>query len=174
MSSDPQRDESEETLLVTPRFRVVNVPLTNQPPKAIVRHPGSVCVLPIDERGRLCLIRNYRVSIAATLIEVPAGTLEPPESPEHCAVRELSEETGYQAQRWTKLGELFLAPGLLDECAHVFLAEGLSAGPQELQADEQIENLLVEPGEIESMIRDGRIQDAKTLGTLSLWKVRCN
>lgn len=161
----------ETTLLETARFHVVEASLgAGRPKKAIIRHPGSVCIIPVLNDGRVCLIRNFRISVDETLIEIPAGTQEPPEPPEECAQRELAEETGFQALRWTKLGELFLAPGLLDERAHVFLAEDLTAGPQQLEADESIENFLATWPQIDQLINDGQIQDAKTLAALSLWR----
>ena len=107
------------------------------------------------------------------LIEVPAGTMEPPEPPDICARRELAEETGYAAKQWTRLGQFYLAPGILDELAHCFLAEQLSAGEPARQPDEQIENCLLSWTETEQWIREGRIQDAKTLATLSLWRMHC-
>ena len=167
----PDLNQPERTLLTTSRFRVVEKSLgEGRPSKEIVRHPGSVCIVPVLNDGRICLIQNYRPSIEQTLIEAPAGTIEPPEPPEHCARRELQEETGYVGAQWTKLGELFLAPGLLDERAHVYLAEQLSPGPQQLEADELIETFPVTWDELQRLLEKKAIQDAKTLAAISLWR----
>ena len=170
MADDLVGAGSERTLLDTARFRVVEVPLHDGATKAIVRHPGSVCIVPVLDDGQICLIRNYRISVDQWLIEIPAGTMEPPEPPLECAHRELQEETGYVAAELEKLGELFLAPGLLDERAHVFCGRGLTPGPQKLEADEKIETLVADLQQIDAWIDDGKIQDAKTLAALDMWR----
>src|SRR5438128_1640385 len=95
----------------------------------IILHPGAVAILPLVDAERVCLLRNRRPNVAATLIEIPAGTLEAGEAPEQAAPRELAEETGYRAGRLRKLTEFFPSPGVLAECTHLFVAEELSAGP---------------------------------------------
>src|SRR5437763_13438327 len=81
----------------------------------IVLHPGAVAILPLIDAGHVCLLRNYRPALGTELWEIPAGTLELNEPPAEAAVRELAEETGYQASRWTKLTELIPSPGVLSE-----------------------------------------------------------
>jgi ADP-ribose pyrophosphatase len=93
--------------------------------------------------GRVCLIRNYRVSVEQTLIELPAGTLEPNEDPAQTAERELIEETGYRAQTVTSLASFYLSPGILDERMHLFLASGLEWVGTAREPGEEIENLVV-------------------------------
>lgn len=171
MASDAAGEDAEPTLVVTSRFRVVEASLgEGKPTKAIIRHPGSVCIVPVLNDGRLCLIRNFRVSVGQWLLEVPAGTMEPPEPPLNCARRELQEETGFAAESLRKLGELYLAPGLLDERAHVFLAEGLTAGEQQLEADERIETLVAPWPQVDGWIQAGEIRDAKTLAAIDMWR----
>ena len=137
--------------------------------RAIIRHPGAVTIVPIMDNGRVCLIRNYRVSVARALIELPAGTLEPGEDPERAAKRELIEETGFRCERFTPLHGFYMSPGILDERMHLFLAEGLTAvGPQREQTEE-IENLIVGWAEALEMVHGGEIQDAKTLVGLLLY-----
>ena len=111
--------------------------------KDVVRHPGSVAILPLLADGRICLIRNHRVTVGQTLIELPAGTMEPPEPPLECAHRELIEETGYRAGEMQLLGSFFPAPGILDEEMHLFIATGLQAGDPAREPGEEIENYLV-------------------------------
>src|SRR5262245_25381077 len=128
-----------------------------------VQHPGAVTILPILPDERVCLIRNYRVAVNETLIELPAGTLEAGEDPARCAERELVEETGFRPGRIEKLTEFFMSPGILNERMHLFLATELVAGDAELEAGEQIELAITAWDEAMTWVREGRIRDAKTL-----------
>jgi ADP-ribose pyrophosphatase len=158
--------ESEE-ILVTRRFRVVRQarlgPDGELYVREIVQHPGAVTILPLLDDGRVCLIRNYRVAVDKTLVELPAGTLEPGEDPALTAGRELIEETGYRAASIEKLSEFYMSPGILNERMHLYLARGLQAGPAALEPGEQIETWVVPWAEAMRMTCDGSIQDAKTL-----------
>lgn len=137
--------------------------------KDVVRHPGSVAIVPMFADGRVCLIKNYRVSVDRTLIEIPAGTMEPPEPPLDCAHRELIEETGFRAGKLQHLTSFFPAPGILDEEMHLFLATELTAGDPAREVGEEIENFIVTLDEAKSLIAKGEICDAKTiLGVLSV------
>jgi ADP-ribose pyrophosphatase len=166
MSSQP------EVLLSTSKFRVVRETVTtgagNTKTREIVRHPGACVIVPLLADGRVCLIRNWRIAVAQTLIELPAGTLEPPEPPRVTAERELIEETGYRAQQIEFLHAFYLSPGILDEKMHLFLATGLTAGEAAREEGEEIENWLVPWDEAVAMIFRGEIQDAKTIVGL-LW-----
>jgi ADP-ribose pyrophosphatase len=135
----------------------------------VVLHPGAVAILPLVARDHVCLVRNQRPNVGETLVEIPAGTLEPPEPPEAAAVRELAEETGYQAARWRKLAEFFPSPGVLSERTHLFLAEDLTPGPQNLEKDEDLVPLVVGWSEAVSWALNGTIHDAKTLVAILLW-----
>jgi len=136
----------------------------------IVRHPGAVAILPVLDDGRICLIRNYRISVNEALLELPAGTLERGEDPQHCAERELIEETGYRAKEIKLLTWFYMSPGVLDEKMYLYLATGLEAGDAAREAGEDIENLLVTWDEAAAMMRDGRIHEAKTMVGLLYWK----
>jgi ADP-ribose pyrophosphatase len=160
-----------ELLFVASRFKVVREfqkTGNGLRPREIVRHPGAVVVLPLLDDGRVCLIRNYRISVNQTLIELPAGTLEPGEEPIQNAERELIEETGYRAAQLQKLHAFYLSPGILDERMHLFLATGLTAGETAREAGEEIDNLVVPWEEALQMAVDGRIQDAKSIVGLLL------
>jgi ADP-ribose pyrophosphatase len=155
-----------EELLVTRRFRVVRhveKDARGVHVKETVQHPGAVAVLPLLDDERVCLIRNYRVAVGKTLIELPAGTLEPGEDPAVTAARELSEETGFRAATVEKLREFTMSPGILNERMHLFLARGLQSGPSALEPGEIIETLVVPWAEAMRMVFDGTIEDAKTL-----------
>ncbi|HEY2415236.1 MAG TPA: NUDIX hydrolase [Pirellulaceae bacterium] len=160
-----------EVLLTTSKFRVVResiqTPSGKTKTREIVRHPGACVIVPLLDDGRVCLIRNWRVAVNQTLIELPAGTLEPPEPPEKTAARELIEETGYRAKKIEFLHAFFLSPGILDEKMHLYLATGLTAGETAREEGEEIENWLVPWDEAIAMIFRGEIRDAKTIVGLS-------
>jgi ADP-ribose diphosphatase len=161
-----------EILLTTSKFRVVRETITAPSGKTktreVIRHPGACVILPLLDDGRVCLIRNWRIAVGQTLIELPAGTLEPPEPPEKTAERELIEETGFRARQIQFLHAFFLSPGILDEMMHLYLATGLTAGQPAREEGEEIENWLVLLDEAVAMIFRGEIQDAKTIVGL-LW-----
>ena len=141
--------------------------------KEIVRHPGSVVILPILNDNQVCLIRNFRLAVNQPLLELPAGTLEPGEAPLHCAERELIEETGYTAGKLEALTSFLAAPGILDERMHMFLATDLVAGQPDREADEEIENVIMPFEETLELIRTGAIEDAKTIVGLFWYQQFC-
>ena len=169
--------EQTEVLLTTKRFRVIRKKVTSPAGKRhvheTIEHPGAVTILPMLEGDRVCLIRNFRPAVGQTLIELPAGTLEPGEEPIVTAQRELAEETGYRAGSLVPLVEFFMSPGILSERMHVFVATELTAGGLDLDAGEEIDNYIVPWREAVQMATDGTIQDAKTLiGILLYDRVR--
>lgn len=131
--------------------------------REVVLHPGAVVILPMIDDDHVCLLRNHRFSVAETLLELPAGTLKPPESPEAAAVRELAEETGYQAHHWQRLAEFYPSPGITNERMYLFVASGLVPGTPQLEEDEQIETQSIPWDEARAWVFDGTIRDAKTL-----------
>lgn len=135
----------------------------------LILHPGAVVILPVIDRDHVCLLRNERFVIGETLWEVPAGTLEPGESIETAAARELIEETGYTAKRWRKLGHFFPSPGVLDEKMHLFVAEELTAGTARPEADENLEPKTVNWADAMRMAMDGTIHDLKTVAAILMW-----
>ena len=137
--------------------------------KDVVLHPGAVAIVPLVDRDHVCLLRNRRLSVGETLIEIPAGTLEPGEDPAVAAVRELAEETGYRAERWRRLREFYPSPGVLSERMYLYVAEGLTTGQQQLEPDEHIEPKVVRWGDALAWALDGTIRDAKTLVALLWW-----
>lgn len=135
--------------------------------REIVRHPGAAVLLPVTADGRVILIRQFRYAAGETLLEVPAGTIDPGETPEETAGRELVEETGYHAGRLEKLAEFFPSPGILAERMHLFLATELEKREASPDADESLE--LVElPWERALALEPGKdVRDAKTIVALS-------
>lgn len=132
----------------------------------MIRHPGASAVVPLlgdlDADPEVLLIRQYRYAADAYLYEVPAGRLDPGESPAMCAHRELREETGYSAARVEQLFTMYTTPGFTDEKIHLFLATGLTAGESAREADEFMELVPTRLSVALAMIERGEIQDAKT------------
>jgi ADP-ribose pyrophosphatase len=163
------QEAAEVELLATRKFRVVAVRRTDGGVKEVVRHPGAVVILPLLDSNHVCLIRSYRISVARTLLELPAGTLEPGEPPAETARRELIEETGFRCRSLRHLHSFFLSPGILDEEMHLFVAEGLTPGPAAREPGEQIENYICTWETAMEHLDRGEIRDAKTLAALLLW-----
>lgn len=161
--------ETEE-LLSTRRFRVVRRKYRTadgqEHSREVILHPGAVTILPLIDEEQVCLIRNRRLAVDQTLLELPAGTLEEGEQPMAAAARELEEETGWRAENVELLHSFWMSPGILRERMHLVLATGLTPGRTQLDAGEQIEPLAVAWAEAMEMVRNGAIEDAKTLVAL--------
>jgi ADP-ribose pyrophosphatase len=134
----------------------------------IVEHGGSVVMLPLDERGNLLFVRQYRHATLSELLELPAGTRDGDEPYEACAAREMREETGMAAGTLKKVGEFFLAPGYSTEFMAVFLATDLRSSPLPSDADEFLEVVRVPLREAIRMAEGGQMPDAKSLAALFL------
>jgi ADP-ribose pyrophosphatase len=134
-----------------------------------IEHPGAVAILPLVDAERVCLLRNRRPNVGETLLEIPAGTLEPGEAPEPAAIRELAEETGYAANQWRKLCECYPSPGVLNERMYLFAASDLTPGPLHLEKDEELVPEIVTWPQALTWALDGTIRDAKTLVAVLLW-----
>jgi ADP-ribose pyrophosphatase len=134
--------------------------------REVALHPGAVIILPLLDDGRIVLIRNRRHTVSQELLELPAGTLEPPEDPALCAARELTEETGYSAATIAPFGWFYTSPGILTEKMYAFIATGLSLGRQDLEDNEQILPYPVTRADALSLIQQNWIVDAKTIATL--------
>jgi ADP-ribose pyrophosphatase len=136
----------------------------------IVHHRGSAVMMPVDDKKRVLLVRQYRLPAKSFLWELPAGLIDPGEKPLQTAKRELKEETGYHAKKWKALVTFFPSPGFLTEKMTIYLATGLTAGDAEPMEDERIETRWFTAKEIKAAIADGEIQDAKTMLGYFFWK----
>lgn len=143
-----------------------------------VRHNGSIVVLAVDatqnpDDPTILIERQYRHSAGQFLLELPAGRIEPGEAPLAAAKRELIEETGYRARKWSKLTRYYASPGFLAETMQIFLAEDIRPGIAEPEEDEKIELLHIPLSELLNLIHAGKVLDGKTIiGTLfyERWK----
>jgi ADP-ribose pyrophosphatase len=135
----------------------------------MIRHSGASAVVPVlsdDEDPEVLLIRQFRHAAGGPIWEVPAGRLDPGESPDACAHRELIEEAGYQAGRLDRLTTIYTTPGFTDERIHLFVARDLSPMPHDREPDEFIETHRFTLSRALDMVRTGEIVDGKT--TVSL------
>ena len=139
-----------------------------------VRVPAVAYVLPLLEDGRVVLIRQYRPVVGAEIWELPAGTIEPGESPDACAYRELCEEAGYAAGRLEPLGEALADPGLTDERIFLFVARDLRAVARGLDADEHIRVVPMPLADAYRMADAGDILDAGTIIALLRYRSRAD
>ena len=145
----------------------------------MIRHPGASAVVPLlgdpGDDPEVLLIRQYRYAADQFLYEIPAGRLDPGESPADCARRELQEETGFTAERVEHVFTMYTTPGFTDEKIHLFVATGLVAGLAHREADEFMELVPTRLSRALSMVEQGEIQDAKTaLALLYAAGVRLN
>ncbi len=165
---------SSEELIQTPIFRVTRDraldPDGFEITRAIVQHEGSAVVMPVDDRKRVLLVRQYRLPARQYLWELPAGRVDPGETVLQAARRELAEETGYRARSMKKLVEFWASPGFLAEKMTVYLATGLTAGTSTPMEDERIETRWFTSAEIDRMIQSGKLPDGKTLIGYLRWK----
>ena len=140
--------------------------------REVVYHPGGVAVLPLDEDNNVTLVRQYRYPIGRELLELPAGKLDHgAEDPLPGARRELSEETGLEAEEFTYLGCILASPGFCDETLHMYLARGLRQKQHHPDEDEFLEVVTMPFDELAEQVMDGAITDAKTVAATLKVKV---
>jgi len=134
----------------------------------IIRHPGASAIVPMLNKNTVLLIKQYRYAAGGFIWEIPAGTLNPGESPIECAKRELVEETGYSSGKLEKLTEIVPVPGYSDERIHIYLATGLEKSVQNLDKDEILNVHEINMDDALKMIAEGEIIDSKTISGLYL------
>jgi len=149
--------------LLDVRKDVVLLPNGKQSSREWINHPGAVCIIPVLPNGQLALIRQFRYPIRKEMIELPAGKLDPNELPEKCALRELEEETGYNAQEITLLTHIHPAIGFANEIMWLFLAEKLIETKINRDEDEFLELIPTNLEDAIKMTWNGEITDVKTI-----------
>ena len=131
--------------------------------REVFHHPGGAAVVPMLPDGNVLLVRQFRYPIQQDLLELPAGKIDPGETPESTAVRELKEEVGYAPGELLKLGEFYTTPGFCTEKLHLFLARNLRPANESGDADEEIQVERFSLPELKDLLNAGRITDAKTV-----------
>ncbi|MCD5323076.1 MULTISPECIES: NUDIX domain-containing protein [Pontibacillus] len=152
----------------------VSLPDGNTSKRELIKHPGAVAIIPVTQEGKLVMVEQYRKALERSLVEIPAGKLEPGEGPEETAKRELEEETGYTTDKLEFVTSFSTSPGFADEIVHVYLATDLKKAESKLDGDDDefVELLEVSLEEAEQMERDQRIWDAKTAYALLYVKLK--
>lgn len=138
----------------------------NEAGREIIQHSGGSVALALFDNNDILLVKQYRYPIGGEVIELPAGKLDTGEDPQHCAQRELREETGYEAKRWTKLTTIMTTPGFCNERLHIYVAQDLSLSPhgQSLEEGEQTIKLIRVPiVEAIAMVEREEIVDGKSI-----------
>ena len=131
--------------------------------REVVDHPGGVGILPIDDELNCYMVKQFRYPIGQEILEIPAGKLERGEDHYVCAVRELSEETGFSADNFKYFGKTVLSPGYSTELLHIYIATGLHAGQSHPDEDEFLNVVKYPLKELKSMVMSGEISDAKSI-----------
>lgn len=142
----------------------VTLPNGKQSKRELIEHPGAVAVIALTSDKKIIMVEQYRKALERSLVEIPAGKLEPGEAPEYTAMRELEEETGYSAEKLEKVISFSTSPGFADEVVHVFFASGLhrATNGAVTDDDEFVELLEVTVEEAQGLIDNEQIYDAKT------------
>ena len=151
----------------------VRLPTGKTAQREYIVHPGAVMIVPLADDGRLVVERQHRYPLDRVLVEFPAGKLDPNETTQHCAQRELREETGFQAREWAYGGRMHNACAYSTEFIEIWFARGLAAGAQELDEGEFVECFAVAEAELFELAARGELTDAKTMvGLLKLQQWR--
>ncbi len=154
--------------LISLAARTVRLPNKFVAHLEVITHPGAALVVPFLSRDKIILLRQLRPVIGAYLYELPAGTLKKNETVLSCGRREIMEETGYRAKRFTRLGYIYPVPGYSTEKIVIFKAEGLSKKNAQVEEDEIIRSFIVTRKQLKAIFKKGKIVDAKTICALTL------
>ena len=130
--------------------------------REVIKHPGGVCILPLDEENNVLMVRQFRYPAHKVLLEIPAGKMEYGEDHRECGLRELKEETGCTCDEFTYLGNIIPTPAYDTEVIHMYLARGLHSGEQKLDADEFLDVEKIPLDKAVEMVMNNEIADAKT------------
>lgn len=156
-------DKLYEGKILNLRIDTVELPDKKYSKREIVEHPGGVAIVPITSDNSLVLVKQYRKAAESFLYEIPAGKLEVNEEPRETAIRELREETSYEAKKLTYISEFYTSPGYCNEKIHLFLAEDIYEVESEPESGEFIEKVKIPIEDLIKMIDRGEIIDSKTI-----------
>ncbi len=150
----------------------VRLPNGNTTTREMADHQGAIAVVPILPDGSIIFVKQFRYPMGTVMYEIPAGKIDPGEGIDACAVRELSEETGYEADHWQYLGAIATTPGFTNEVIYLYAATGLHSHKQHTDPDEFITVETIARDRILPMIEEGIIYDAKTLAALGILSMK--
>jgi len=162
-----------EGKIIRAEVDTIELPNGNTSYREIVRKNGGVCIVPLTDDGRVIFVNQFRYPYGKVITEVPAGKMEAGEDPMECGVRELSEETGYTAERVIPLGVFYPSPGIMDEVLYMYLATGLTQGETHPDPDEFLTCESIPLDDAVDMIIRGELPDGKTqVAILKTWALR--
>jgi ADP-ribose pyrophosphatase len=148
------------------RVDTVRMPGGRQTTREIVEHSDCVAIIAVDDEDNILLVEQFRKSVEKELLEIPAGGIEPGETPEDCVRREMREETGFLPRRLERLGGFYSTPGYCTEYLYLYLATGLVPSPLQAEDSESISLVRVPLSEIPALIASGSVCDAKSIAGL--------
>jgi ADP-ribose pyrophosphatase len=154
--------------IISVRLDTLVMPNGANKSKEIIEHNGGVVIAARTDPGHIILVQQYRYPVDESLYELPAGTVEVGEKPEVCAARELIEETGYQAHAWTKLAQMYSAPGFCTELLHAYEASNLEFVGDNPDEDEEIDIKILPLETAWDWVKKATIRDAKTIAVLGM------
>jgi len=152
-----------EGVIVDVKRDIVELQNGNRSGREVVVHPGGVGIVALTEANKVLMVRQYRYPMEEELLEIPAGKLDAGEDPFECAVRELSEETGYTAGRYVDIGPIYPSPGFCRETLHLYLALDLKPGEMHLDENELLSVEHVDIEELIEKIMANELKDAKSI-----------
>lgn len=158
-----ETEHTQQGAFLTWRRDRVRLPDGREATREVVMHPGAVMVIPVLDDGRLVVERQFRYPVGRTVIEFPAGKLDPHEGGLACACRELLEETGFQAREWARAGLMHPVIGYGDEFIEIWFARGLIPGSRHLDDGEFLDVCAASQDELEGLMQSGELTDVKTL-----------
>lgn len=142
----------------------VTLPNGKTSKREIIKHPGAVAIIPITKDNKIVFVEQYRKPLEKSLVEIPAGKLEPGEKPEETAIRELKEETGYTTNELEFVASFYTSPGFADEIMYIYKSDKLEPLKETVDGDDDefIEIMELTLEEAQQYVKENRIHDAKT------------
>jgi len=152
-----------EGIIVDVKMDIVELQNGNKAKREVVVHPGGVGIVAVTDDNKVVMVRQYRYPMGEELLEIPAGKLDGDEDPFECAVRELSEETGYSANKWVNLGKMYPSAGFCRETLYLYLALDLQPGEMHLDHNELLSVEEIDLDKLVDLIMHNKLQDAKSV-----------
>lgn len=151
------------------RIDTVRMPSGRETTREIVEHSDCVAIIAVDDKDNILLVNQFRKSVEKELLEIPAGGIDPAETPEDCVRRELREETGFLPRKVERLGGFYSSPGYCTEYLHLYLATDLVSSPLQAEDSESIRLVRMPLAQIPGLIASGSICDAKSIAGLLIF-----